>query len=175
MTAPLCVGCSGQCLYRSVVGCCHKKVSTATWQLFNFNEQSGRNLQIHLIRRIVKLLQTIANQSSESKCQKHGYTNELQKQTFSGICSRHMFRSIVSKANLHRHGAPTHHDVPPYVHGPVPRGPPNPKSPNPLSQPPRNPKGVLAPTHHDVPPYVHGPLLRSPPNPKSPNPLSQKL
>ena len=26
------------------------------------------------------------------------------------------------------------------------------KSPDPLSQPPRNPKGVLAPTHHDVPP-----------------------
>ena len=54
--------------------------------------------------------------------------------------------------------------------GPVPRGPPNPKSPNPLSQPPRNP---IAPTHHDVPPYVHGPVPRGPPNPKSPNPLSQ--
>ena len=51
--------------------------------------------------------------------------------------------------------APTHHDVPPYVHGPVPRGPPNPKSPNPLSQPPRNPKGVLVPKHHDVPPTHH--------------------
>ena len=60
-----------------------------------------------------------------------------------------------------------------YVHGPVPRVPPNPKSPDPLSQPPRNPKGVLAPTHHDVPPYVHGPVPRGPPNPKPPNPLSQ--
>ena len=55
----------------------------------------------------------------------------------------------------------------------------NPKSPNPLSQPPGNPEGVLAPTHHDVPPYVHGPVPLTPspltpcPNPKSPNPLSQ--
>ena len=78
MTAALCVGCSGQCLYRSVVGCCHKKVSTATWQLFNFNGQSGRSLQIYLIRRIVKSLQTTANQSSESKCQKHGFTNSVR-------------------------------------------------------------------------------------------------
>ena len=69
--------------------------------------------------------------------------------------------------------APTHHDVPPYVHGPVPRGRPSPKSLNPLSQLRRSPKGVLAPTHHDVPPYVHGPVPRGPPNPKSPNPLSQ--
>ena len=98
--------------------------------------------------------------------------------------------------------APTHHDVPPYVHCPVPLTPgpltptlcswsraPNPKSPNPLSQPrgdsnplsqpPGNPKGVLAPTHHDVPPYVHGPVPLTPgpltpcPNRKSPNPLSQ--
>ena len=29
------------------------------------------------------------------------------------------------------------------------------KSPNPLSQPPRNPKGVLVPKHHDVPPTHH--------------------
>ena len=42
---------------------------------------------------------------------------------------------------------------------------------DPLSQPPRNLKGVLAPTHHDVLPYVHGPW--GPPNPKSRNPLSQ--
>ena len=60
-----------------------------------------------------------------------------------------------------------------YVHGWMPRGPPHPKSPNPKSQPPSNPKGVLATTHQDVPPYVHGWMPPSPPNPKSRNPLSQ--
>ena len=35
---------------------------------------------------------------------------------------------------------------------PCPEPPPNPKSPDPLSQPSRNLKGVLVPKHQDVPP-----------------------
>ena len=40
---------------------------------------------------------------------------------------------------------PTHHDVPPYVHGPVPRDPLTPSLLTPCPSPQENPKGVLVP------------------------------
>ena len=73
------------------------------------------------------------------------------------------------KVSLHPHIMMFH----PMFNVPCPEAPPNPKSPNPMSQPARNPKGVLAPTHHDVPPYVHGPKAPLTPSPVTPcpNPL----
>ena len=129
MTAPLCVGCSGQCLYRSVVGCCHKKVSTATWQLFNlFQFQWAKwkefaNLldQTHLYDR-----PWIGISPTKECCFQSG--NRSYYLCFSRC-------PLTPSPRVSQH-----------LCGPVPRVPPNPKSPDPLSQPPRNPKGVLAPT-----------------------------
>ena len=120
-------------------GCWHMKFSTATWQLFNFNGQSGRNLQSYLMRRIVKSLQTIAKRSSESKCQKHGFKNVVAEANFPR--DQNPARNPLSD---HHSAHKKQHHVPMLL-----LVPPNPKSTDVMSRPPKPYRCESAPMSMD--------------------------
>ena len=155
VTAPLCVGCSGQCLYRSVVGCCPQETLKACLHphIMMFHPMfmvpcpeapltpspsPQETLKVCLHPHIMMFHPMFMVPCPEAPLTPSPLTPCPSPQETLKVC----FHPI----NMMFH---------PMFTVPCPEAPLNPKSPNPLSQPPKNPKGVLVPKHHDVPPTHH--------------------